>query len=129
MSSAWRKLQNQNTQLSTTSSPQVQNSVANDRIEVIKKLNEKLECFNFENMQNLKKLHEKHDEILDRVKGLHEDVGNHHDNMNDLNEIVQDLGKKVDENDQLIKSFRDEVYSVIEEYLVCLLYTSDAADE
>lgn len=113
MSSAFKRLSNSAIQ-PVQSCPVIQN----DRVEVIKKLNEKLECFNFENSQSLKKLHGSIEE-LNGVLNSHSDrLNQHQDSNDDLKEQVNELTKLVNEHVEELKGFKDEIYNVVEEYIV-----------
>ena len=80
MSSSFKRLSN-------NQPPQVANCalpIQNDRIEVIKKLNEKLETFHFENSQNLKKLQSSLEDVNNVVVSHSDKLNVHQDNNEDL---------------------------------------------
>jgi uncharacterized protein YoxC len=111
MSTAFKRLQSQQ--------PNAQEvKVETGRIEVIKKLNDKIECFQFENGQNLKKVQETIEEAH-KYNSEHEKIlKGHADETEDLRERCAELEKLVNSHVEDMKNFRDEIYNIVEEYLV-----------
>lgn len=111
MSSAFKRLQTQQ-----QNAPEVK--VETGRIEVIKKLNDKIECFQFENGQNLKKVSENIEEAHKYISEHEKILQLHADNAEDLKERFSELEKLVNTHVEDMKNFRDEIYNIVEEYLV-----------